>query len=177
MTRPREHISSPSAGSQTPKPVRELNHGAQLRRLYPVFIQCPLATAAIMDGKRSKDLTSTPVISVERCLREVDNDKEAETESDDDAMIGLTLPLPPLPGYFLMMSFNRIWMTCPWKKVRILSNEIVLKGHSRQLNPEGHQVRAQVGVPPDRFLCVTGSAQAKVIKPKLARPLRIPVTV
>ncbi|KAG1354801.1 WD repeat-containing protein 70 [Cocos nucifera] len=98
-----------------------------------------------------------------------------------------------------------------------LSNEIVLRGHSkvvsalavdhsgsrvlsgsydytvrmydfqgmnsklqsfRQLEPfEGHQVRSLSWSPTsDRFLCITGSAQAKVIKPKLARPARIPLT-
>ncbi|XP_062201547.1 uncharacterized protein LOC133904086 isoform X3 [Phragmites australis] len=45
----------------------------------------------------------------------------------------------------------------------------------RQLEPfEGHQVHSLSSSPTsDRFLCVTGLAQAKVIKPKLARPMRI----
>ncbi|KAG0452726.1 hypothetical protein HPP92_025390 [Vanilla planifolia] len=149
---------------------------------------------------------------------------QAETESDDDAMIGPTLPLPPLPGKYDKEAGEEM-MVGPPRSLQAtlddesdsdlddlpmeessgipLSNEIVLKGHSRivsalavdhsgsrvlsgsydytvrmydfhgmtsklqsfrQLEPyEGHQVRSLSWSPTsDRFLCVTGSAQAKI---------------
>ncbi|KAG0453814.1 hypothetical protein HPP92_025118 [Vanilla planifolia] len=191
----------------------------------PSSSNASLATAKpswMVTIKRPNPNSRNPPLSDASC--EVDNDKEAETESDDDAMIGPTLPLPPLPGKYDKEAGEEMMVGPPRslqatlddesdsdlddlpmeESSRIpLSNEIVLKGHSRivsalavdhsgsrvlsgsydytvrmydfhgmtsklqsfrQLEPyEGHQVRSLSWSPTsDRFLCVTGSAQAKI---------------